>query len=167
MEKLKTRTFKVNGIVVKVVTVMGFARIIGKSASTVRRYEHEGTIPPCIFKIKGYRYYPVSLAEETAKIIERKSLRYMNFLKTKGENMPTKSTLKKPALEVRNDASVYYEKSLTKNLGDYNSAKITVGITLPINPTEEVLASVKSTIEIADNIVTEELKVQVADLDEK
>ena len=74
--------------------------------------------------------------------------------------MPTKSTLKKPALEVRNDASVYYEKSLTKNLGDYNSAKITVGITLPINPTEEVLASVKSTIEIADNIVTEELKVQ-------
>lgn len=81
--------------------------------------------------------------------------------------MPAKSTLKKPALEVRNDASVYYEKSLTKNLGDYNSAKITVGITLPINPTEEVLASVKSTIEIADNIVTEELKVQVADLDEK
>lgn len=70
MEKLKTRTFKVNGIVVKVVTVMGFARIIGKSVSTVRRYEHEGTIPLCIFKIKGYRYYPVSLAEETAKIIK-------------------------------------------------------------------------------------------------
>ena len=38
---------------------------------------------------------------------------------------------------------------------------------MPVNPSEDVLASVKSTIEIADNIVTEELKVQVADLDEK
>lgn len=70
MEKLKIKTFKINGIVVRAVTVMGFAHIIGKSAGTVRRYEREGTIPPCIFKIKGYRYYPVTLAEETAKIIE-------------------------------------------------------------------------------------------------
>ncbi len=81
--------------------------------------------------------------------------------------MPTRSSSKKPVPEIRSDASVYYEKSITKNLGDYNSAKITVGITLPVNPSEDVLASVKSTIEIADNIVTEELKVQVADLDEK
>ena len=59
------------------------------------------------------------------------------------------------------------DERLDKLAALYNSAKITVGITLPVNPSEDVLASVKSTIEIADNIVTEELKVQVADLDEK
>lgn len=87
--------------------------------------------------------------------------------------MPVSTRKKSPAKEEYSESisacnkcttSVYYEKSLTKNLGDYNSAKITVGITLPINPTKEDIVQIKSTIEIADDIVTKELEVQVKDL---
>nr|DAO11059.1 MAG TPA: hypothetical protein [Caudoviricetes sp.] len=59
---------------------------------------------------------------------------------------------------------VYYEKSLTKNLGNYESAKITVGVTLPINPTSEEVDAINKTIEIADRITTEELELQVKEL---
>ena len=60
--------------------------------------------------------------------------------------------------------NVYYEKSLTKNLGNYESAKITVGVTLPINPTDDEVALIKKTLEIGDEIVTEELEVQLKEL---
>lgn len=60
--------------------------------------------------------------------------------------------------------NIYYEKSVTKNLGNYESAKVTVGVTLPISPTEEEVALVKKTIEVADEIVTEELEVQLKEL---
>lgn len=63
--------------------------------------------------------------------------------------------------------TVYYEKSLTKNLGNYESAKVTVGVTLPIEPTREEIALVKTTIEKADMIITEELEVQLKELDGK
>lgn len=65
---------------------------------------------------------------------------------------------------VKSDASVYYEKSLTKNLGNYESARVTVGVTLPINPSSSEVASVKATIEVADEIVTDELEVQLKEL---
>lgn len=60
--------------------------------------------------------------------------------------------------------NIYYEKSVTKNLGNYESAKVTVGVTLPISPTTEEVALVKRTIEVADEIVTEELEVQLKEL---
>lgn len=60
--------------------------------------------------------------------------------------------------------NVYYEKSLTKNLGNYESAKITVGVTLPISPTDDEVALIKKTLEIGDEIVTEELEVQLKEL---
>ena len=60
--------------------------------------------------------------------------------------------------------NIYYEKSVTKNLGNYESAKITVGVTLPINPTEEEISHIKKTIEVGDTIVTEELEVQLKEL---
>ena len=60
--------------------------------------------------------------------------------------------------------SVYYEKSLTKNLGNYESAKITVGVTLPLEPNAEELAKVKKTLEIGDKVVTEELEIQLKEL---
>ena len=60
--------------------------------------------------------------------------------------------------------NVYYEKSLTKNLGNYESAKITVGVTLPICPTPDEVALIKKTLEIGDEIVTEELEVQLKEL---
>ena len=62
--------------------------------------------------------------------------------------------------------NVYYEKSLTKNLGNYESAKITVGVTLPISPTDDEVALIKKTLEIGDEIVTEELEVQLKELGE-
>lgn len=60
--------------------------------------------------------------------------------------------------------TVYYEKSVTKNLGNYESAKVTVGVTLPINPSKEEVAHIKTTIEVADEIVTEELQVQLKEI---
>lgn len=61
-------------------------------------------------------------------------------------------------------SSVYYEKSITKNLGNYESAKITIGVTLPLNPTDEELKVVAKTFEKADEVVTHELEVQLEDL---
>lgn len=61
-------------------------------------------------------------------------------------------------------SSVYYEKSITKNLGNYESAKITVGVTLPLEPTVEELKSVSRTFIQADEVVTKELELQLKDL---
>ena len=62
--------------------------------------------------------------------------------------------------------SVYYEKSITKNLGNYESAKVTVGVTLPICPTKDEIAVINETLEIGDEIVTKELEVQLKELTE-
>lgn len=61
-------------------------------------------------------------------------------------------------------SNVYYEKSVTKNLGNYESAKVTVGVTLPIKPTKEEVALIKETLEIGDEIVTNELEIQLKEL---
>lgn len=60
--------------------------------------------------------------------------------------------------------TVYYEKSVTKNLGNYESAKVTVGVTLPIDPTSVEVEEIKKTIEVADGIVTDELEVQLKEI---
>lgn len=60
--------------------------------------------------------------------------------------------------------NVYYEKSVTKNLGNYESAKVTVGVTLPIEPTDEEVALIRKTLEVGDRIVTEELEIQLKEL---
>lgn len=69
-----------------------------------------------------------------------------------------------PDVSVQEEGYVYYEKSLTKNLGDYNSAKVTIGVTLPINPTKDTLAKIESTFEIADKMITKELEIQISDV---
>ena len=67
--------------------------------------------------------------------------------------------------DLRNgNCTIYYEKSVTKNLGNYESAKVTVGVTLPINPSDDEIAEIKKTLEIGDNIVTDELEVQLKEL---
>lgn len=60
--------------------------------------------------------------------------------------------------------NIYYEKSVTKNLGNYESAKVTVGVTLPVNPTSDEVAEIRKTLEIGDKIVTDELEVQLKEL---
>ena len=80
--------------------------------------------------------------------------------------MPVKKIADTETIESlrQNGATVYYEKSVTKNMGDYNSAQVTVGITLPIKPTKEEIEYIKDTIEVADEIVTDEIENQVAEL---
>lgn len=80
--------------------------------------------------------------------------------------MPVKKIADTETIESlrQNGSTVYYEKSVTKNMGDYNSAKVTVGITLPIKPTKEEIEYIKDTIEVADEIVTDEIENQVAEL---
>lgn len=84
--------------------------------------------------------------------------------------MPSKVTSKKSdsvVLSMREgNNSVYYEKSVTKNLGNYESAKVTVGVTLPICPTKDEIAVINETLEIGDEIVTKELEVQLKELTE-
>lgn len=76
--------------------------------------------------------------------------------------MPAK---KEATVSVRDSGcNIYYEKSVTKNLGNYESAKVTVGVTLPVNPTNEEVAAVKKTLEIGDEIVTKELEIQLKEL---
>ena len=77
--------------------------------------------------------------------------------------MPEKEVVK--SMRVGN-CNVYYEKTVTKNLGNYESAKITVGVTLPIDPTAEELKMVSKTFEKADEVVTKELEIQLKDLTE-
>lgn len=60
--------------------------------------------------------------------------------------------------------NIYYEKSVTKNLGNYESAKVTVGVTLPISPTHDEIALIKKTLEVGDEIVTTELEIQLKEL---
>lgn len=67
----------------------------------------------------------------------------------------------------KEEGNVYYEKSVTKNLGNYESAKVTVGVTLPLDPKEDTIASIKRTLEIADQVITEELEIQIKELVDK
>ena len=75
----------------------------------------------------------------------------------------TKSTDSVKELRSGN-CTIYYEKSLTKNLGNYESAKITVGVTLPVSPTADEIAVIKDTLEVGDEIVTKELEIQLKEL---
>lgn len=63
-------------------------------------------------------------------------------------------------------AQVYVEKSFTQNLGDFNSAKITVGVVLPLNPSGELLEDVHDAITVAINVVDDRLAEELDKLDE-
>ena len=84
--------------------------------------------------------------------------------------MPAKVTSKKSESVVTSlregNNNIYYEKSITKNLGNYESAKVTVGVTLPICPTKDEIAVITETLEIGDEIVTKELEIQLKELTE-
>lgn len=78
--------------------------------------------------------------------------------KVKGTPAPTGKT--RPA-NPSEGAFVYVEKGFTKNLGNYESAKVSVGIQLPINADkktwEEVDALVTVMIEKVDERLVREL----------
>lgn len=70
----------------------------------------------------------------------------------------------KAVLENKPIGTVYVEKSVTKNMGNYNSAKISVGVTLNINPTDEDLAEAKKTINVCSELLDKEIEKQVSEL---
>lgn len=65
----KSTLLVVGGVAVEVVSVSGLAEIIGKSRDSVLNYESFGIFPPAIFTRKGYRYYPITLANALKPIV--------------------------------------------------------------------------------------------------
>lgn len=59
---------------------------------------------------------------------------------------------------------VYVERGVTKNLGDYNNAKITVGIELPIHYTPDDLKQAQDAIKVATEIVEKEIEQRLSEL---
>lgn len=77
---------------------------------------------------------------------------------------------KTPVKEVPNEVPrgfVIVEKGITKNLGDYNSAKVTVSIQIPLGATAKDIADSKTALAIAHEIVDNELAKQVKELPTK
>ena len=68
---------------------------------------------------------------------------------------------KKPVAEKVTEGHVYVEKTITKNIGDHNFAKVTVGVQVPIDPTEEDLAAAANTIAVAVEVVDEALEIEL------
>lgn len=63
---------------------------------------------------------------------------------------------------------VYYEKGLTKSIGSFEFARITVGLWLPLNPTRQEITDASKTIRVADNLIDKEIDEQLnALLDER
>lgn len=56
---------------VEFVTIAGLADIIGKSRSSVMRYEKDETFPSAPLIIRGRRYYPRSLAERLVPLVRK------------------------------------------------------------------------------------------------
>jgi len=66
--------------------------------------------------------------------------------------------------ETKPIGTVYVEKGVTKNMGDFNSARVTVGVTLNINPTKAEIAEAKATITVVTEMLDTELERQVSEL---
>jgi hypothetical protein len=82
--------------------------------------------------------------------------------------MPKLNDVKKieGVLEVRKERStVYVEKSVTKNMGNYNSAKVTVGITLYTDPTPEEVREANMTIKVASEIIDKRLWLELDEIE--
>lgn len=107
------------------------------------------------------------VAKPTVKIAKKRTVKKSTTKKV--AEKPTKKLSDLPEtktkiLEVRGEGKVYVEKGVTKNMGDYNSARVTVGITLPLEPTDQEIADAVKTITIASDLLDAELEKQVADL---
>ena len=59
---------------------------------------------------------------------------------------------------------VYVEKSVTKNTGEYESAKVVVGLCLPLNPTEQELVAAYATIRVVTELVDERIIEEVNEI---
>jgi uncharacterized alkaline shock family protein YloU len=62
-------------------------------------------------------------------------------------------------------ARVRFSKGVTKNMGDYNSARVDVTIEADVNIDVATIGAIEVTISRLDEMVTKELEKQVNDLD--
>lgn len=67
--------------------------------------------------------------------------------------------------EERPQHYVYMEKSVTKNLENYNSAKVSVGITVQVNPTKEELKEIEATISVINDVLDTEMLRQIQEFE--
>jgi hypothetical protein len=74
--------------------------------------------------------------------------------KEKGINIPRQE-------EHTQQGMVYLEKGVTKSMGEFQFAKVTVGMSLPINYSEADLEEAKKSIRVIDKVITKELEKQV------
>lgn len=63
-------TLLVKGVgMVEVVTLLGLSRIIGKSRSSILRYEKTGVFPEAPIMVRSVRYYPLTLAKRLIPLV--------------------------------------------------------------------------------------------------
>lgn len=56
---------------------------------------------------------------------------------------------------------VYVEKGVTKNMGDYNSAKVTVGVSLPFGATSADIDAANAAVTMAMEMVDKRIEEEV------
>lgn len=59
---------------------------------------------------------------------------------------------------------VHIEKGITKNIGDFNSARITIGMTLPLNYTNQDLKEARKALVVVSDIIDAEMEHQIEEL---
>ena len=64
-----SRIFRINDRLVTCVTISGFAKELGVTPHTVRRYEERGVIPLAPITYNRVRYYPLSIVRRVKPII--------------------------------------------------------------------------------------------------
>lgn len=92
----------------------------------------------------------------------RKKLRTIILDEQKKGNFCIKSAniLAAPAVSiaaVKQVGSVYFEAGLTINTGNYENVKVTIGMTLPVNPTLTDISEAQRTLQMTKELVVEEL----------
>lgn len=85
-------------------------------------------------------------------------------VKRGGGSQKAPAQIQATALKAISVSTVTYEGALTINTGNFENTKITVGITLPVNPTPQEIADAKETMEIAKSIVLEQLQSDAAEV---
>jgi len=65
---------------------------------------------------------------------------------------------------LKSSGSVSVSSSVTLNLGNYESARIEAGLTLPLNPSKEDIKNAKKTFQKAWSVVEEELGEQASEV---
>lgn len=64
-------------------------------------------------------------------------------------------------------AKVTIEKSVTKNLGDYNSCRVSVAITADVTPDKVVIGEINKTVQVLNELIDLELDTQLAEIEKK